>query len=257
MRGAHPQEEHDEVKTRGIQIVLAVAIVVGLVGMIFGVRGTGRDVQSYLSDRRPASVAPAARTYADMRKGMHGPNATIQAGWWTMLPQPDVFVPVVQRDEDRDRVLARRAARRAYDGAPPTIPHAIDQLAVPACLQCHERGAKIADLVAPEMSHQVYGSCVQCHVVAAEPRPGVATPPAPESTFVGLAAPRGGERAWPGAPPTIPHTTWMRDRCESCHGVFGGIGMKTTHPWRQSCTQCHAPSAALDQRATIAIGGAP
>jgi nitrate reductase (cytochrome), electron transfer subunit len=58
-----------------------------------------------------------------------------------------------------------------------------------------------------------------------------------------------GERAGPGAPPTVPHATTMRERCSSCHGVAGALGMRSTHPWRESCTQCHAPSAVLDQRA--------
>lgn len=240
---------------RGLHLVVVIAFIVALVGAIFGVRGTGRAVQAYISERPPVAEAPEARSYSDMRGGMHGPNAKIQPAWWSALPRPDVFAAVAQTAADRAAALERRATRRAYDGAPPTIPHEIDQLSVPACLSCHASGAKIAELVVPAMSHPVYGSCVQCHVVSTDPRPGGETPPAPTSTFVGVAG-RGGDRAWPGAPPTIPHSTWMRDRCESCHGVFGSVGMRTTHPWRQSCTQCHAPSAALDQRAAIAFGGA-
>jgi cytochrome c-type protein NapB len=243
------------VKARGIQMVVTVTLVVAAVGLVFGVRGTGRDVQSHPGEHPPATVA-AARAYADMRQGMQGPNAGIQPGWWDSLPRPDLFAPVVQSAEDRLAALARRGRQRAYDGAPPTIPHEIDQLGVPACLSCHEHGARIATLVAPKMSHQPHGNCVQCHVVATDPRPGVVTPPAPETTFVGLAAPDRGERAWPGAPPTIPHSTWMRERCDSCHGPFGANGMKTTHPWRQSCTQCHASSAALDRRPTVPVGTA-
>ncbi|MBK6532709.1 MAG: hypothetical protein IPF99_24875 [Deltaproteobacteria bacterium] len=44
----------------------------------------------------------------------------------------------------------------------------------------------------------------------------------------------------------------MRGRCESCHGVLSQ-GIRSTHPWRESCTQCHAPSAALDQRPMAAV----
>lgn len=241
---------------RTFQIVVVVAVVIAAVGLVSGVRGTGRDVRTYIAERPPAKTAPEARSYRDMRQAMHGPNA-IQPAWWrALLPPPDPFAAVVQTDADREAALARRASRRAYDGAPPTIPHAIDQIASPACLTCHEHGARIANLIAPRISHPVLGSCVQCHVVSADPRPGVTTPPAPDTDFAGLAAPHGGARAWVGAPPTIPHTTWMRDSCASCHGVFGSKGMKSTHPWRASCTQCHAPSAQLDQRAPTARLGA-
>jgi len=242
-------------ETRGLQIGIAVAVAVGVGGLILGVRATRREVRTAVAGT-PPPAAPAARSYRDMRAGMHGPNAAVQATWWQQLRRADPFAPVIQTEAQRDAALARRALRRAYDGAPPTIPHAIDQLSVPECLTCHEHGTVVAGLTAPPMSHAPQGSCVQCHVVAADPRPGVTTPPEPASSFVGLAPPRTGERAWHGAPPTIPHTTWMRDRCESCHGVLGANGMKSTHVWRQSCTQCHAPSAVLDQRAPIiGLGG--
>jgi cytochrome c-type protein NapB len=241
---------------RSVQVFVVVAVVAAAAGLVSGVRGTGRDVRSFIAARPPVRAAAETRSYRDMREAMHGPNAELQAVWWRALPQPNLFAPVVQSEADRDAALARRAARRAYDGAPPTIPHAIDQIAAPSCLTCHELGARIANLIAPRISHPVLGSCVQCHVVAADPRPGVVTPPAPASDFAGLPAPRSGARAWPGAPPTIPHTTWMRDNCASCHGAFGRDGIKSTHPWRASCTQCHAPSAQLDQRAPVAAAGA-
>jgi cytochrome c-type protein NapB len=33
----------------------------------------------------------------------------------------------------------------------------------------------------------------------------------------------------------------------SCHGYTGLQGIRTTHPWRQNCQQCHAPSATMNQ----------
>ena len=242
---------------RGVQIGVVVALAVAAIGLVSGVRSTGREVSTYVADRPPAIAASEARSYADMRTAMHGPNAALQIAWWGTLGTPELFAPVIQTAADRDAALARRAEGRAYNGAPPTIPHAIDQLAAPACLTCHEHGLVIAARVAPRMSHGPLGSCVQCHVVAADPRPGARTPSVPETTFIGMATPGPGTRAWPGAPPTIPHSTWMRERCASCHGEYGAAGMKTTHPWRQACTQCHAPSAVLDQRPPIANLGAP
>jgi cytochrome c-type protein NapB len=34
----------------------------------------------------------------------------------------------------------------------------------------------------------------------------------------------------------------------SCHGPNGLFGLRTPHPDRQSCFQCHVPEAGLDQR---------
>lgn len=236
---------------RSVQVFVVIAVVAAAAGLVSGVRGTGRDVRSFIAERPPARAATETRSYRDMREAMHGPNAELQPIWWRALPQLDLFARVVQTETDRDAALARRAARRAYDGAPPTIPHEIDQLSVPSCLSCHEHGIQIAGLIAPRISHPSFGSCVQCHVVAADPRPGAATPAAPATDFAGLESARRGTRAWPDAPPTIPHTTWMRNHCTSCHGPFGSNGLKSTHPWRTACTQCHVASALLDQRAPV------
>jgi cytochrome c-type protein NapB len=241
---------------RGLHVGLAGVVALTLAGFLAGVRENKRAAE----DLRDAPGAPSveaeaeARSYADMRAAPHGPNARLYDGAFAELSgaHPDPLAPVVQSDEDRRATLDARARRRAYDGAPPTIPHRIDQMAHPDCLGCHENGARVADRVAPRMSHERHDSCTQCHVVGADPRPGARTPPAPENRFAGMASPARGERAWPGAPPTIPHSTLMRGECSSCHGVFGPVGMRSTHPWRQSCTQCHAPSAELDRRAPSA-----
>ncbi len=88
--------------------------------------------------------------------------------------------------------------------------------------------------------------------------PGAALPP--DATFaangfVGMDSPEQGPRATDGAPPQVPHRTVMRERCTSCHGPNGRDAMKSTHPDRQNCSQCHASPADLDLRP--AIGGAP
>ena len=46
-------------------------------------------------------------------------------------------------------------------------------------------------------------------------------------------------RAFSGAPPTIPHRVFMRDNCISCHGPTGYHEYRTTHPNRTQCMQCH------------------
>jgi nitrate reductase (cytochrome), electron transfer subunit len=101
------------------------------------------------------------------------------------------------------------------------------------------------------MSHAHLADCTQCHVPAQSPLWPLAQPallePLTENSFVGLAAYGRGVRAWPQAPPTIPHPTFMRSDCMSCHGPLGAQALRTAHPERQSCTQCHVPNAGLDQ----------
>jgi cytochrome c-type protein NapB len=146
--------------------------------------------------------------------------------------------------------IAQRQTNRAYDGAPPTVPHAVDQHGAPACLACHERGMAVEGRVAPMMSHERYESCVQCHTTSETPfAPSVRLPHAVSevNSFVGRREPEHGTRAWAGAPPTMPHRTFMREVCASCHGARAE-GLLPGHPWRESCSQCHGPSGTLDQQ---------
>lgn len=245
----------EETRQRLVTISVAVAIAAAGVGFFTGTR------QPVGARDRTITLAPSASerapSYAEMRSGRRGPNANMYEGAFDELVRggPNLYDPIQPTDEDRARALAARADRRAYDGAPPTIPHAVLQMGAPACLACHEHGARLGGKVAPRPSHQRQEACTQCHVVSVDPRPGQPPLSPPANDFVGLSSPARGERAWPGAPPTIPHSTWMRSVCTSCHGVDGALGLRSTHPWRQSCTQCHAPSAVLDQRPMATTGG--
>ncbi len=184
---------------------------------------------------RAASVEPAAL-------GGVTPNE-LMARYGSAAPTPG----------ERGAALVGRSMRRAYAGAPPVVPHAIDQLGTSACVVCHSNGMKVGDVVAPAMSHGLLASCTQCHVEerGAPPVGGMTATQIrgllAESGFEGQAEPGEGSRAWQGAPPTIPHSTWMRQACISCHGGESEAGLSSSHPWRASCTQCHAPSATLDQ----------
>ncbi len=143
------------------------------------------------------------------------------------------------------RSTGARALGRAYDGAPPTIPH---DAATGACTTCHDAdGAAIAGLgVAPASPHGdgpaagALRRCRQCHV------PATATPLLVASRFTGLPqGPWQGSRATPGAPPRIPHPLQMRGECLACHAGPGARGeLRTTHPERVRCRQCHVPETA-------------
>ncbi len=135
---------------------------------------------------------------------------------------------------------AVRAARRAYDGAPPVIPHA----PVGAdCIACHnEQGLAVPDLgFAPPSPHELTAGlsaasrCVQCHVYRRTDELFVAT------TFEGLRQDlRSGRRHHPWAPPVRPHPRFLRENCQACHaGPAARDEIRTTHPERARCEQCH------------------
>jgi cytochrome c-type protein NapB len=135
-----------------------------------------------------------------------------------------------------------RADRRAYDGAPPIIPHTPQS---GLCTTCHTlSGQAVAGMgFAPANPHLETrrsggtANCRQCHVHAASSDVFVA------STFRGLPqAIRGGQRLYPGAPPVIPHPLAMRENCLACHaGPSARPEIRTSHPERANCTQCHVP----------------
>jgi hypothetical protein len=136
---------------------------------------------------------------------------------------------------------AARAARRAYDGAPPTAPHA-DFGA--SCAACHDAdGQSVGERYAPPSPHvgtpqePATERCRQCHAFVTTSEVFV------PNGFIGLPQNlRRGGRASPGAPPTIPHRLLMRENCVTCHAGPGArAAIRTSHPERPRCRQCHVP----------------
>ncbi len=156
--------------------------------------------------------------------------------------------PTADKFSARVRALEDRALLRAFDGAPPMIPHAITGLHVQSCMACHANGLVTGGRSARMISHTKMTNCTQCHVAAGET---FSVPVrAPENTFVGLrSSGYGGTRAWAGAPPVMPHTTFMRTNCVSCHGEYGLAGWRPDHLSRTNCIQCHATAAQFTQLA--------
>lgn len=229
----------------------ATLLGVAAIGYVTGTRGSSRTLAAPRASAtpRPASSDSVPR-YSTIGTRRRGPNAGMYDDAFVALgnevPRPKQ--PSAYDQATFDEALRARATRRAYAGAPPTIPHAIQQRDAPACLACHQSGALIDGRIAPAMSHPRYDSCAQCHVVEADARGLAGAKPLTENGFEGAESPGAGARAWPGAPPTMPHSQHMRDSCSSCHGPTGKPGLRTSHPERQNCRQCHAPSALLDQR---------
>lgn len=225
---------------RFIPLLAVVGIGVAVVGFVTGIREPRRAERGAVPAAARVGDVSAAVNYSELATAKIGPNAN----WEQTLAQlkydrPGIFDPVTRTEEMKLAALADRARNRAYDGAPPTIPHPVEAQSAASCLACHGEGLKVGDKIASRISHATMTNCTQCHVEQA---------PVPvENAFVGAYRAGPGGRASPGAPPTIPHHTWMRESCASCHGLVARSGTRTTHPWLTNCTQCHAPSAALDQ----------
>jgi cytochrome c-type protein NapB len=228
-----------------LAVVLALGVV--LVGFLRGVREPPAVSRQAPAPGTVSTNVPPAIRYDELPA--HPRRASDGKSFLSALKydRPDVFAPVTRTEEMRSQALADRAKNRAFDGAPPTIPHSIDQMTTASCLLCHGEGVKVVDRVATKVSHPHYANCTQCHVESSRPELDRHATPVAASTFSGAYRAGPGTRAGPGAPPTIPHTTWFRNDCMSCHGLLTRPGTRTTHPWLTNCTQCHVPSAALDQ----------
>lgn len=148
--------------------------------------------------------------------------------------------PVPERVDARKTAPDARALRRAYDGAPPVIPHAPFGA---RCTECHDAaGMAVANVgFAPPSPHaetpglSAISRCEQCHLHA------TTDDTFRGSTFRGLAQDlRHGARAGDGAPPVMPHSAQLRDNCQACHtGPAAREAIRTSHPERPRCRQCH------------------
>ncbi len=268
--GAHSRESVRSRLHRSTHVGLAVVLGVALTGYVVGLGGNPTSAPpaprpSYSADKRP----DAAVLYTQMRRTKAEPVDLSQ-----LVAQKAEFPTTPTSLEDRRRALDERATRRAFQGAPPVIPHRIEQRGSESCLVCHQNGLRVGERSAPKMSHAFFASCTQCHVESrlssvplrvsggateTEGKEGVKMLNGPEyaakagTSFEGVAEPAGGVRAWPGAPPLVPHSVWMRTDCMSCHGPYGRFALRTPHPERQNCLQCHGPSAILNQAPVIVL----
>ena len=238
-------------------VLLAVVAALAVVGYVVGL-GDGRiradqpDGAGRIATERTAPVDDAApesipsTSYLAMASRVHWPNHDWQTRLDTLVFAGTDPAAVPPSDPAVTRAsLSRRAVSRAFNGAPPTIPHRVDQRSDESCLFCHNGGMIVDGRTVARMPHALLPQCTQCHV-SLQGTPFTGEPLALNS-FHGLPAPTGGDRAWPGAPPVIPHTTLQRTNCLACHGPDAWPGLRTTHPLRSDCLQCHAPSAELDQ----------
>ena len=250
--------KHQGHLARSSVLFLSGVIGVSFVGYLIGIRPANFDPEPAVAafgetdisvgySEQDGSTIPAA-SYLEVRRTETGPTS-LWKPTLDQIPQPeiDLFAEIKPTEEEKQQSTLVRASRRAFNGAPPVIPHAVERTDDAACYACHGKGMRIENKIANQMSHGFPANCTQCHAPPA-PEPFRDLDASVQNAFVGMPAPSKGERAFPGAPPTIPHSTWMRQTCLSCHGNgVGWSGLQSTHPWRVSCQQCHAPSARLNQ----------
>ncbi len=232
------------------RLVALLGASVGAVALIGLLTGTAPSTyRARLPEplvRPTVAAVPPARTHAELERRPWGSDP-VRSGWlesWRIAAaaRPADLAGTDSRDDGSVRTaLAERAARRAFDGAPPVVPHPVRSGGAAECLACHAEGFALAGRQASRVPHAVYASCTQCHVSSSSSFTRLAAPPAAlaQTGFEGLVPVARGSQAYPGAPPAVPHSTRMREQCESCHGPDGRAALRTPHPERRSCLQCH------------------
>ena len=230
------------------KVILVTACALAAIGYVVGLRAGVPEGPPGLDAAEATPVAPAdatvvpALTYDAVGAGALRAGEGLEA-WAAMTEalRAKDGKPVIDMPS-RLASLDVRAERRSFNGAPPVIPHAAYALDDRSCLACHGQDLQIGQRTAKGLPHPYLTNCTQCHAPAApsffEGLGGALS----ENAWVGVAAPREGARATPGAPPAVPHMLHMRDNCLACHGPHGWKGMQTSHPERSSCLQCHAPT---------------
>lgn len=246
-----PRRDRQELGER----VLGIGIAVGL--MAAGVLVLG----PWLFPPRPGFLA--------------APDQTLVPAAEPIAAEADVFrTRVGQFGADPDPALRVRSHRRtlavhhrlrAYPGAPPRIPHGLteEEFKRGSCNTCHQRGGYVERFAtyAPLTPHPEMGQCLQCHVAddrlvglptsLPEGTPVCAqchvlsaiTAPPPQLVAIDWPEPQWltlGHVELPGAPPLIPHRLQTRGNCVACHAGLGSVfEIRTTHPERANCRQCH------------------
>lgn len=173
-----------------------------------------------------------------------------------------------RRPDAHPRTFATYRLLRSYPGAPPRVPHGLTatEFRTNRCNTCHERGgySQRFGAYAPVNPHPEWVACLQCHatnnLLVGLPFPQASPDDACRQCHAGGSA-RFEEAGidwrpadWPavGAPspsgvPAIPHDLQTRGNCLSCHMGPGSVAeIRTDHPERFSCRQCHVTLGARD-----------
>lgn len=238
----------------GAELVLRVASATFAIGAIAMLVGSFQARARKHVEPEPARIAPIAR----IDRAAETPIAIEAAVFEATTLEGDA----ARRTTAHPRTLATFRTLRPYPGAPPRIPHGLtaDEFRATRCRTCHERGGYSArfESYAPITPHPELMDCMQCHV-ADDAVVGIALPDDTPDALCHQCHARGATpqsrtlRAWhtapwpqigqpslEGAPPEIPHDLHMRRKCSACHAGPGAVAeIRTDHPERMNCLQCH------------------
>lgn len=142
---------------------------------------------------------------------------------------------------DKTKIFKSRTnyfKNRAYQGAPPTIPHEVYErdMGYKSCLQCHQNGGYVDKFKAnaPIVPHPEMINCRQCHVTV---KTNSVFKESNWETMNNI--PKYSNKVLPTSPPVIPHQLEKNEDCLSCHNNSGLSKIRVTHPERKNCRQCH------------------
>jgi cytochrome c-type protein NapB len=236
------------------RVMLIVMAVAAMGGMILTLQRAA--TQQAADDPRLSYEAMPVRA---------GDPIASEAGVFLNRPGTQAMDPDTRRRADaHPRTLATYRLLRSYPGAPPRVPHGLTaaEYRTNRCNTCHERGGYSPrfNAYAPVNPHPHWPACLQCHatndLLVGVPLPQASPDAACRQCHVGTPQ-RFDETgvdwrpaAWPpirsGTPvPVIPHDLATRGNCLACHMGPGAIAeIRTTHPERTDCRQCHVAVAA-------------
>ncbi len=235
MSAAHPPPQGTRPSwLRTEHRLISIGLAVVLMAVTAYVLGTswlaGQTTAELEPPAEPAEAAAPARQY-------------VEAGSLYYLELMRAYMaatPVA----GKERTLEAYYARRTFPGAPPWVPHEVEEPMSPGgadCLQCHETGGYVPPMeaYAPVAPHPELTSCTQCHVPAQDAELFG------ENEFVPAPPPELPEAAFDGAPPPIPHeiVPKMRENCAACHvGPAAPPEIRVGHLEQENCLQCHVPA---------------
>ncbi len=210
----------DVLKHRKVFIFLVILLMASVI-YVFGESLSGEDITAVGSETRWVS----------------GPTLPREAGVFRRAADALIYLGLI--NESGKRTMRTYYERRAYDGAPPMIPHVVDDeraFGGKVCLTCHENGGYVPKYqeYAPVVPHPELINCRQCHV------PAKTNSLFRASDFKPAGVPALKQRALSTSPLLIPHQLHMRENCLACHAGPGAPQeIRTTHPERSNCRQCH------------------
>lgn len=153
---------------------------------------------------------------------------------------------LLRASDGGSRTLAEFYQGRAYLGGPPWIPHEVEgnmELGGRQCLTCHQEGGWVPkwNAYTPITPHPELLNCRQCH------NPATGSGGLSANSFSADTPPALKQNPLPDGPPPMPHSLQLRENCLSCHAGPGAVReLRTTHPERTNCRQCHAQGAGTE-----------